>query len=58
MQIGLTASNKELSVTWVRGLSSTLVHVSSSEAGYHHRLMFQYQQPQMRVEMLQRDAQK
>jgi hypothetical protein len=25
---------------------------------YHHRPMFQYQQLEMRVEMLQRDAQK
>jgi hypothetical protein len=34
------------------------VLMSSSEAGYHHRQMFRYQQPEMHVEILQRDAQK
>jgi hypothetical protein len=58
MQIVLQQLNKELSVTWVQGLTLALAHASSSEAGYHHRLMIRYQQPEMCVKKLQRDAQK
>jgi hypothetical protein len=39
-------------------LPLVMMLMSSLKVGYHHRLMFRYQQPEMRVEILQRDAQK
>jgi hypothetical protein len=52
MQIIFIATSNELSITWAQELSSVTPLVSSSEARYHHRPMFWYQQPKMTIKIL------
>jgi hypothetical protein len=49
MHIGLQQLSKGLSGTWVQGLTLASARTSSSEAGYNHWSMIQYQQPEMCV---------
>jgi hypothetical protein len=58
MHINFKVASNEISITWVQELSSMIVLMPSSEAEYHYQPMFWYQQPEMRVEILQRDAEK
>jgi hypothetical protein len=45
-------------VTWAQAFSSATAHLLSLKVGCHHQPMLQSQQPEMRVEKLQRGAQK
>jgi hypothetical protein len=53
-----TEASNRLSVTKAQGCSSGAARVFSLQAGQHHRPMFQHQQSETRVKMLQKGTQK